>query len=418
MQNVPIESIKGNERNPRKLDKEKFAKLVQSIKDFPEMLEKRPIVIADGIILGGNMRHKAAIEAGLKEIPIIDASEWTEEQRQQFIIKDNLSFGEWDWDILANEWDAAELEDWGLDVWQPEEEPSIPLTDANDIPEIPKEAITQAGDLYILGNHRLLCGDSTNADDVARLMDGKKADLCFTSPPYGQQRDYGAAKEIVQDWNALMLGVFANLHMKPDGQVLVNLGLIHRNNEVQLYWEDWIEWMQSEGWRRFGWYVWDSGYGLPGDWMGRFAPSFEFVFHFNKEAKKPAYTMEKNEESIKVNKGKGLRDKNGKVKQINNGLSSLNPMKIQDSVIRAPRSYGNIRSEHPATFSVEFAEVFIQSWNGLVYEPFLGSGTTMIAAEKSGQPCYGMELDPKYCDVIVKRWEDFTGKKAERVTKT
>jgi hypothetical protein len=120
---VPITSIRENPSNPRKLDRAKFEKLVQSIRDFPEMLDKRPIIVADGIILGGNMRHKAAIQAGMNEIPIIDASDWTEEQRQQFIIKDNVSFGEWDWDLLANEWDASELEEWGLDVWIAPEEP-------------------------------------------------------------------------------------------------------------------------------------------------------------------------------------------------------------------------------------------------------------------------------------------------------
>lgn len=120
---VPITSIRENPSNPRKLDRAKFEKLVQSIRDFPEMLDKRPIIVADGVILGGNMRHKAAIQAGMNDIPIIDASDWTEEQRQQFIIKDNVSFGEWDWDILANEWDAAELEDWGLDVWTANLEP-------------------------------------------------------------------------------------------------------------------------------------------------------------------------------------------------------------------------------------------------------------------------------------------------------
>lgn len=119
---VPITSIRENPSNPRKLDRAKFEKLVQSIRDFPEMLDKRPIIVADGIILGGNMRHKAAIQAGMNEIPIIDASDWTEEQRQQFIIKDNVSFGEWDWDILANEWDPVDLELWGLDVWTPKEQ--------------------------------------------------------------------------------------------------------------------------------------------------------------------------------------------------------------------------------------------------------------------------------------------------------
>lgn len=122
---VPINSIKPNDFNPRKIDKAKFEKLVNSIKGFPEMLEKRPIVIANGIILGGNMRHKAAKEAGLNEIPVIDASEWSEEQQAEFIIKDNVSFGEWDWDILANEWDPTSLDEWGLDVWQPEEKSNV-----------------------------------------------------------------------------------------------------------------------------------------------------------------------------------------------------------------------------------------------------------------------------------------------------
>jgi DNA modification methylase len=415
-QRARLETLKPNPKNPRVIKDDKFQKLVQSIRAFPQMLEVRPIVCTpDGVVLGGNMRLRACKEAGLREVPVHVVS-WLDSQQEEFIIKDNVGYGEWDWDILANEWDANQLEDWGLDVWTPEPEPEEGLTDPDEVPSVPEEPKTKPGDLYILGKHRLLCGDSTNAEHVARLMDGQKADLCFTSPPYGQQRDYGAAKEAVQDWDALMLGVFANLHMKPDGQVLVNLGLIHRDNEVQLYWENWIEWMQSEGWRRFGWYVWDSGSGMPGDWAGRFAPSFEFVFHFNKKAKKPEYIIEKKVESIKVKKGKGIRQKDGKVRAITSGHKGLNPMKIQDSVIRANRETREIRSSHPATFSVEFAEVFIQSWPGLIYEPFLGSGTTMIASEQNASTCYGMELDPKYCDVIVKRWEDFTGKKAELVS--
>lgn len=378
------------------------------------MLEARPIVVnPDMVVLGGNMRLKACKAAGLTEAPVYIAS-WEESKAKEFIVKDNVGFGEWDWDILANEWDAVELEEWGLDVWVPEPEEVEGLTDPDEVPSVPEEPKTKTGDLYILGEHRLLCGDSTKPEDVERLMNGEKADLCFTSPPYGQQRDYGAAKELVQDWDALMLGVFSNLQMKEDGQVLVNLGLIHRDNEVQLYWENWIQWMKDQGWRRFGWYVWNQGEGLPGDWAGRFAPCFEFIFHFNKVSKKPRYTIDKKPESILDSTGKpGLRGKNGKVKTITKGDTSLNPRKIHNSVFTYPRELGNIRSEHPATFSVAFAEAFIKSWPGIVYEPFLGSGTTMIAAEQNNAICYGMELDPKYCDVIVKRWEDFTGKKAE-----
>ena len=116
-QTVKINEVKSNPNNPRIIKDDKFKKLVASIKELPQMLELRPIVVNDDmIVLGGNMRLKACKEAGLKEIPIIKASELNEEQQRAFIIKDNVGFGEWDWDALANEWDAEQLEEWGLDV--------------------------------------------------------------------------------------------------------------------------------------------------------------------------------------------------------------------------------------------------------------------------------------------------------------
>ena len=117
---VSINQIKSNPKNPRIIKDDKFKKLVKSIQDFPQMLEKRPLVCftdTDGkyVVLGGNMRLKAAKEVGLKELPILLADDWTEEQKHEFLIKDNVGFGEWDWDQLANEWDTQQLEDWGLD---------------------------------------------------------------------------------------------------------------------------------------------------------------------------------------------------------------------------------------------------------------------------------------------------------------
>ena len=123
MEYLKTKDIKPNPNNPRIIKDDKFAKLVQSIKDFPEMLELRPIVIdADNIVLGGNMRLKALTELGVKEVPVIKAEDLTEDQKRQFIIKDNVGFGEWEWDILANEWDEKELNEWGLDLWQPSED--------------------------------------------------------------------------------------------------------------------------------------------------------------------------------------------------------------------------------------------------------------------------------------------------------
>jgi hypothetical protein len=118
MQKVKINSIKTNPKNPRLIKDDKFKKLVKSIKEFPQMLELRPIVVDENnIILGGNMRYKACIEAGLKEIFILKAEDLTEQQKNEFIVKDNVGFGEWDWDILANEWDTDKLQDWGLSTF-------------------------------------------------------------------------------------------------------------------------------------------------------------------------------------------------------------------------------------------------------------------------------------------------------------
>jgi len=131
---LKLNKIKSNVSNPRIIKEPKFKKLVQSIKDFPEMLELRPIVIDENnLILGGNMRYKACIEAGLKEVPVKIAKGLTVEQKQEFIVKDNVGFGEWDWNILANEWDNVKLGEWGMDVWQPEQEVDYSVLDDIDL---------------------------------------------------------------------------------------------------------------------------------------------------------------------------------------------------------------------------------------------------------------------------------------------
>lgn len=139
MELLPTYKIKGNKTNPRIIKDHKFKKLVESIKSFPEMLELRPIVINEqNIILGGNKRWKACIEAGLKKVPTITAKGLTQDQQLEFIIKDNIGFGEWDWDILANEWDATALNNWGLDVWDTDIEIPIDqeITEEQPEPEI------------------------------------------------------------------------------------------------------------------------------------------------------------------------------------------------------------------------------------------------------------------------------------------
>jgi hypothetical protein len=189
---VKITEVKNNPNNPRLIKDDKFKKLVKSIQDFPQMLKLRPIVVDENsIVLGGNMRLKACKEAGLKEVYIVKAENFTEEQKQEFIVKDNVGFGEWDWDMLANEWDTDKLNEWGLDLpvdFSVAEE----LEAEEDNYEIPNEINTDIvlGDLFEIGEHRLLCGDSTCSQiRLLKLMNGEKADIAHNDPPYGMKKE-------------------------------------------------------------------------------------------------------------------------------------------------------------------------------------------------------------------------------------
>lgn len=202
---VKISEVKTNSNNPRIIKDDKFKKLVQSIKDFPKMLELRPIVVNDDmIVLGGNMRLKACKEVGIKEVWVVKASDLTEEEQRQFIIKDNVGFGEWDWDMLANDWDAAELEAWGLDVDFSEEEDKTEAED--DGFEEPDEVETdiEVGDIIQIGDHRIVCGSSLDSDIVAKLMQGEKADLAHNDPPYGMRKEKDGVQNDNLNYNDLL----------------------------------------------------------------------------------------------------------------------------------------------------------------------------------------------------------------------
>ena len=289
--------------NARTHSAEQVAQIAASILEFgfvaPVLVDER------GEIIAGHGRLLAAKSLGLDAVPTIVRAGLTEAQKAAYRLADNriaLNAG-WDEALLAAEvaklqemggvdlaltgFDAGELDRLlaGLEtetgngaVASPavasDGEPGndAPAEDPADAePEPPRQAVTRPGDLWLLGEHRLLCGDSTDAATVARVMAADRATLLFTSPPYGNQRDYTTGG--VSDWDALMQGVFGTLDhaVTRDAQLLVNLGLIHRDGEWLPYWQGWIEWMRASGWRRFGLYCWDQGPGLPGDWNGRLA---------------------------------------------------------------------------------------------------------------------------------------------------
>ena len=371
-----ISAIKRNPNNPRILKDDKFVKLTQSIKDFPQMLDIRPIVVNDDmVVLGGNMRLKACKEAGLKEVPVIKVNDLTEEQQREFIIKDNVGFGEWDWDLLANEWDTDLLEDWGLELdFNPEDDDNAGLTDEDDVPEVTENPVSKVGDIWLLGEHRVMCGDSTNGGDVALLMNGEKADMVFTDPPYGVK--YQSSRRVKSDQFDVL---------KNDDKFLDIAPIIDACSTGWVF--VWTSWKVLPQWinqlEAFGYptnqIVWSKGGGGIGDLKKTFTSDYEIALVWHRGAELC---------------GKRV----GSVWSIGkDGASTY---------------------VHPTQKPVELGIEAIDKTSrkgDIVLDLFGGSGSTLIACEKTNRNAYLMELDPKYCDVIIERWENFTNKKAVKV---
>jgi DNA modification methylase len=368
---VKLSEIKPNPNNPRLIKDEKFHKLVKSIQDFPKMLEIRPIVVnSDMIVLGGNMRLKACKEAGLKEIPIIFADDLTEDQQREFILKDNIGYGEWNWEMIANEWDAEQLEEWGLDIPDFNTEVLEAEEDDFDVPEGGIETDIVLGDLFEIGEHRLLCGDSTDSDQVAKLMNGQKADMVFTDPPYGMFLDTNYDQMFANDkTHRKTNNRFDKVKGDNDDFVpeLINtiFACFDYCKEVFIWGADYFAELipnRTDG----SWVVWDKRCDENMDKVS--GNTFELCWSKQKHKRLVARIL----------------------------WSGHHGMQKDDTKTRI----------HPTQKPTKLAEWFFNQWgntNDLVADLFLGSGTTMVASHQLKRKCYGMELDPKYCQVIIDR---------------
>lgn len=406
---IDINSLKENPDNPRNITDAKFQALTKSVRDFPQMLELRPIVLKSALdftVLGGNMRLRAAKAAGFTELPVLFADTLTPEQQREFIIKDNVGFGEWDWDRIVTDW--PEAPEWGLDVpaWANKAEAR------EDDYEIPDEIETdiKEGDLFEIGQHRLLCGDSTDAGDVETLMNGQKGEILFTSPPYSDMRTYNGNKDL----SISHIIEFIPTWMPFVSFQVINLGLQRKENEVYPYWDDYIEKAKMCGYLFLSWNVWDRMAATSiANQSAMFAIYHEWVFVFGKKSKPLYRTWDKSEESAKraryykVNekgqKVKGSRQKDGSIKNITAGVEhqSKNMGTVFSGYAEMERTV-----KHPAKFPVSFPSEYIKAMtleSEIVAEAFIGSGTTMVAAHQLNRKCYGIEIDPKYCQVIIDR---------------
>jgi DNA modification methylase len=422
------------------------------------------------VVLGGNMRLKAMKEAGWKEAPV-EIVDWDEDKQRQFIIKDNVGFGEWDWEMLANEWDAEQLDDWGLDI--PAFDDPKELEAEEDDYEMPDQITTDIvlGDLFEIGPHRLLCGDSTDSDSVSNLMNGERADMAHNDPPYGMKKEnegvlndnlnYDDLLDFNREWIALqfshikdngswycwgidepLMDIYSNI-LKPyikeqkatfrnlltwdkgtgQGQLsdvcrmyatadekclFVMLGkqnMAQNKEQFPKEWQPLLMYFNEER-EKMGWSVKDCV-----KITGKTSAS-----HYFTESQFQIPTAEHYKKLQENAKGKAfLRDFNTINKEGNGILQEFYKNRahfnnIHDNMNNvwhfARHNKDGSEGGHATPKPIPLCERAIKSScpdNGLILDFFLGSGSTMVAAHQLKRKCYGMEMEPKYCQVIVDR---------------
>ena len=376
---MKIEQIKASKLkpatyNPRQISTKQFKDLSKSIATFG--LVDPIIVNKDFTVIGGHQRLKVLNEMQTDTIPCVVLN-LSKEKERELNVRLNKNTGDFDIDILANEFDIDELVDWGfkhIDLDINIDKITEGNTEDDHIPEV-KESRVKLGDVWQLGNHRLMCGDSTKESDVEKLMNGQKADMVFTDPPYGI------------NYSSNMRTKTEKFEELKNDNIFLNqwIPLINKFSDGFVY--VWTSWKVLDTWLNMckeigeltNMIIWSKGGGGMGDLKKTFLSDYEIALVYNRDNEIAGKRLGSVWE---VNKDKGKEYK------------------------------------HPTQKPVELSEIAIKNTsikNNIILDLFLGSGSTLIACEKTNRICYGMELDTKYCDVIIKRWEQFTGQKATKL---
>jgi DNA modification methylase len=353
--------------NPRKSTAKQEEQLKRSLEKFGVV---EPIIFnkQTGYIVGGHFRVRELKKLGYKEVDcvIVDLNE---EDEKELNIRLNANTGEWNWDELNADWDSEQLEDWGLDIPTFETDDVLEAKEDDFDATPPEEPITVLGDLYEIGEHRLLCGDSTDSDQVAKLMNGELADMVFTDPPYnvayegGSKKRDAIANDKIDNFYQFLYDTYINcfLIMKDGSPIYIAHSELERINFTLAF--------LDAGFKFSSLIVWvknNSTFSMNKDYKQKHEP---IIYGWKQGA---SHTWE----------GGNCEDTVWEIKR---------PSKSE---------------LHPTMKPIELCERGIKNSsliNAIVYEPFTGSGSTMVASHQLKRKCYGMELDPKYCDVIVKR---------------
>lgn len=414
--------VAGLPTNPRQWTKTELDKLKKSLQETPELLEARGILVypweGKYLVLGGNMRLSALKSLKATDAPCIVFPEDTPiDKLKEVVIKDNGSFGEWDFDSLANEWGDLPLTDWGVPVFDVDEEkkdePEVVEDDFDEDEDV--ESRVLPGDIYMLGDHRLMCGDSTKPEDVEKLMAGDIADMVFTDPPYGVSY-VGTNNPNGKEWQMIanddlrgdslfqfLTHAFKNLadNLKSDGAFYVWFA---SSNHIEFETA-----LKMAGLRVKQELIWDKGMVLGhGDYHWAYEPC---LYGTHKDKNCTWYGDRTQKTFLAMNRTE-IRD--------------LKKEELVDILLRLHegRSCWRIDRDntteyiHPTQKPIALPGRGIKNSScagQIVLDLFGGSGSTMMACEQLGRKARIMEFDTKYCDKIITRWERYTGKKAEKL---
>lgn len=415
--------IEGLPSNPRQWDQTDVDRLAESIEETPELLDARPLIVVPlkdkFIVLGGNLRLAALKKLKRKNAPCyILPDDTPADKMKEIVIKDNGSFGQWDMGALANEWGDLPLPDWGVPEWEPEkkedtQEEVVEEDNFDEYSEVVKRC--KLGDLWELGQHRLMCGDSTDPEMVKRLMGGETADMVFTDPPYGVSY-VGVNNPNGKEWKMIknddlrddalyqfLLKAFLNIAktLKEDGAFYIWFASI---NHIQFETA-----LNNAGLRVKQELIWDKGMVLGhSDYHWAYEPCL-YGTHIGKNSK--WYGDRKQKTLLALNRNEIKKLKKEQMEDILTNIWEgrtcwrINRDNVMDYV-------------HPTQKPIELAGRGMKNSSAagqIVLDLFGGSGSTLMAAEQLNRKCMVMEFDPHYCDVIIARWEKFTGKEAVKL---
>ena len=387
---LPISALTPYERNAKEHPRRQIDQIKRSIHDY-KMCDPIGIWGEKNIIVEGHGRWMACKELGFTEVPCIRLDHMTDAQRREYALVHNQTTMNSGLDLDVLDLELGELPEFDASFYDFEVQQEAPVIEEDEVPDVPDEPQAKLGDIYQLGRHRLICGDSTDPAVIDRLMDGVKADIAFTSPPYnagktatetamGKTTKYNGNDDNKNETEYReFLNAYLHCALSVSRYVFMNVQSI-ANNKISL-----IDVLSDNKEIYADTIIWDKQRGQPAMAHNVLNSVFEYIHIF----------------SEKANRAIGTIDFRGTI----------------DNILHLPPQRNNEYSDiHNATFSVEFASWFISRFaTETVLDSFGGTGTTLIACEQLNRKCFMAELDPNYVDVIIARWEKFTGQKAVKL---